>query len=268
MYSAKSLGRNQTYIFAEPSDDARVPSAPISPHARARAIEIGRLARQATQQALTMLVADLPHHRGRPSDVIGTITVGMARRLDLPEPEVERLATAALLHDIGKVVVPDGILDKPGPLTASEWREVVQHPRIGQLILEQSTLVRDAIPVILHHHERYSGNGYPFGLHGNAIPLGARIVAIADAYDAMTHDRPHRPAMSHAEAVHEIQRHAGSQFDPLLVTLFCDLYGEAPPMADPAIASILAAGPEARPPSPSASPAPRRRRGRSNRAAG
>jgi diguanylate cyclase (GGDEF)-like protein len=241
MYSAKSLGRNQTYIFAEPSDDARVPSAPISPYGRDRAMEVGRLAREAAQKALTSVVADLPSHRGRPSDLIAAIAVGMGRGLDLPDAEIERLSMAALLHDIGKVAVPDDVLDKPGPLNASEWRSMVQHPRIGQLIIEQSTAIRDTVPIILHHHERYAGNGYPFGLHGNAIPLGARIVAIADAYDAMTRERPYRPAVSHADAVREIQRNAGSQFDPMLVALFCDLYGDAPPTAEPAIAALLAA---------------------------
>ena len=104
---------------------------------------------------------------------------------------------AALLHDVGKVAVPQEILEKPAALTSAEWRSVVQHPRIGQVILEQAAALKDAVPIILHHHERYSGHGYPFGLRGNEIPLGARIVAIADAYDAMIHDRPYKRAMSH-----------------------------------------------------------------------
>ena len=97
-----------------------------------------------------------------------------------------------------------------------------------------------AVPIILHHHERYSGHGYPFGLRGNDIPLGARIVAIADAYDAMTHDRPYKRAVSHELAIRELRRHAGTQFDPQLVTLFCDLFAQHAPTADPALASIVA----------------------------
>ena len=96
---------------------------------------------------------------------------------------------------------PQEILEKPSALTSAEWRAVVQHPRIGQVILEQAAALKDAVPIILHHHERFSGHGYPFGLRGYDIPLGARIVAIADAYDAMTHDRPYKRAMDHESAV-------------------------------------------------------------------
>ncbi|HET7027473.1 MAG TPA: diguanylate cyclase [Candidatus Limnocylindrales bacterium] len=232
MYSAKALGRNQTYVFAEPDDDARVPRAPISPQGRARAQEIGRIARHAAEAALAAVVAPLPHHRGRPSPVIGSIVVAMASQLDLPDQEIEKIRIAALLHDLGKVAIPEEILEKPNALTSAEWRTVVQHPRIAQVILEQATLLREAVPIILHHHERYSGHGYPFGLRGNDIPLGARVVAIADAYDAMTHDRPYKPAISHEQAIRELRRHAGTQFDPELVSLFCDLYADAAPEAD------------------------------------
>ena len=238
MYSAKSLGRNQTYIFSEPDEDSRVPRAPISASGRALALEVGRAAREAATASLTSVIAPLPHYRGQPSALIASIVVAMARNLALPPTEVDRIRTAALLHDVGKVAVPQEILDKPAALSSTEWRTVVQHPRIGQVILEQAASLKDAVPIILHHHERYSGHGYPFGLRGNDIPLGARIVAIADAYDAMTHDRPYKRAITHDAAISELRRHAGTQFDPELVTLFCDLFARQAPAPDPTVLAM------------------------------
>ena len=241
MYSAKSLGRNQTYIFAEPDDDNRVPRAPISAVGRARALEVGQLARDAATNALTSVLLPLPHYRGQPSPVIATIVVSMARQLQLPDADIDRLRIAALLHDVGKVAVPKEILEKTTALTSAEWRTVVQHPRVGQVILEHASALKDAVPIILHHHERYAGHGYPFGLRANEIPLGARIVAIADAYDAMTTDRPYKRAMSHVAAIAELRRHAGTQFDPELVESFCDLYSNEAPAPDPAVLAMIAA---------------------------
>ena len=235
MYSAKSLGRNQVYVFSEPNDDARVPRAPISTEGRARAADVAQLARLAAEQALVSTLIPYANHRGHASALIATLSVGMARRLALPDPEIDRVRLAALLHDVGKLALPEEILEKPAALTAVEWQTVVQHPRIGQVILEQASVLRDAVPIVLHHHERFGGHGYPYGLRGSEIPLGARIVALADAYDAMTTDRPYKRAMTHVQAVREIQRHAGTQFDPELVTVFCDLYGSERPLADLAI---------------------------------
>ena len=241
MYSAKSLGRNQTYVFAEPDDDARVPRAPISAAGRARAVEIGQRARDAATAALASVLAPMPHYRGQPSALIASIVVTIGRQLQLSDTEIDRLRVAALLHDVGKVAVPEEILEKPTALTSSEWRTVVQHPRIGQVILEQAAALKDAVPIILHHHERYAGHGYPFGLRANEIPLGARIVAIADAYDAMINDRPYKRAISHEQAIAELRRHAGTQFDPELVELFCDLYADHAPEPDPTVLAMAAA---------------------------
>jgi diguanylate cyclase (GGDEF)-like protein len=240
MYSAKALGRNQTYVFEEPDEDSRVPRAPISAAGRARANEIGRVAREAATAALASVVVPLPSHRGQPSAIISSIVMALARQLDLPEAEIERLRMAAILHDIGKVAVPEEILDKPATLTSTEWRTVVQHPRIGQVILEQAAALKDAVPIILHHHERFAGHGYPYGLRANEIPLGARIVAIADAYDAMVNDRPYKRSISHQQAVGELRRHAGTQFDPELVELFCDLYADHAPEPDATILAMAA----------------------------
>ena len=236
MYSAKSLGRNQTFVFAEIDDDsARIPRAPISADGRSRAAEVGEQARQAAEAALAAIVDPLPHYRGKPSSLIAAIAVQMARELDQPEREVQRVRIASLLHDIGKVAIPEQIFEKPGPLTPDEWESVVQHPKIGQVIIEEVATVRDAGAIILHHHERYSGHGYPFGLRGTEIPLGARIVAIADAYDAMVNDRPYRASIGHEAAIAELRQHAQLQFDPELVTLFCDLFGASAPAPDPSL---------------------------------
>ncbi|MFI5260952.1 MAG: diguanylate cyclase [Candidatus Limnocylindrales bacterium] len=229
MYSAKSLGRNQSYVFAEPDEDSRIPRAPISAEGRAEATEIGRAARAAAEEWLHQVVNPLPHYRGKPSELIADLATAMAHALDLPEAEVDRIRAASLLHDVGKVAIPSDILEKPAPLNSLEWQSVMQHPRFGQLILEQAGSLRDAVPIILHHHERFAGHGYPYGLRGQDIPLGARIVAIADAYDAMMHDRPYKASIGHDRAIAELRRYAGNQFDPELVDLFCDLYAAGVP---------------------------------------
>jgi hypothetical protein len=244
MYSAKSLGRNQTYVFAEPEDDAGVLRAPISPAGRARAEQIGLAARETVLSSLAAVISDLPGDRGRPSPVAVAIATSMAIALELPEPEVDRIRVATLLRDIGKVAVPTEILTKSTALTSSEWRAIVQHPRIAQVILEQATALREAVPLILHHHERFAGHGYPFGLRGDEIPLGARIVAIADAYDSMTSDRPYKRAIGHEAAIRELRRHAGTQFDPALVRLFCELFSFSAPAPDPDSVRLLATPPD------------------------
>jgi diguanylate cyclase (GGDEF)-like protein len=243
MYSAKSLGRNQVYLFEEPNEDARIPRVPISPEGRARAVEVGRLARAAAEQSLIRTLAPFPTHRGQPSARIASIAVTLGRRLGLPDAEIDQIRVAALLHDVGKLALPEEILEKPAALTSHEWQSVVQHPRIGQVILEQAAAIREAIPIVLHHHERFGGSGYPFGLRGQEIPLGARIVALADAYDAMVEDRPYKAAIDHAEAIAELRRHAGTQFDPDLVEAFVELFAGGAPELDPALVAMVSHGP-------------------------
>jgi diguanylate cyclase (GGDEF)-like protein len=229
MYAAKSLGRNRIYLYRNVDENAPVRRAPISHEHRVAATAIGRWASDTATEALASVLAPQPHHRGRPSDMIASLATGMALQLGLPSEEIERIRMASLLHDLGKLAVPSEILDKPSSLSDGEWQAIGEHPRIGQVILEQASSLREAIPVVLHHHERFNGGGYPHGLRGNEIPLGARIVAVADAYHAMVHNRPYKPAQTHEEALAELQRHAGTQFDPDMVDLFCSIYADGVP---------------------------------------
>jgi len=239
MYSAKALGRNRTCVFAEEDDDIRIARAIVSLEGRGRASEVGRLATHAAEHALSAVAQPYAYCGGAAAPSIALMAVRMARRLALPPNEVERIRIAALLRDIGKVALPRSILEKPVALSETEFRIVAQHPRIGQLILEQSSVLAEAATIVLHHHERFGGHGYPYGLRGDQIPIGARIVAIAEAYDAMTHDRPYRTALTHDETIRELRRMVGSHFDPELVSIFCELHAE-PGRAEDAWPVLLA----------------------------
>ena len=229
MYAAKSLGRNRTYLYRAIDESAPVRRAPISAEHRAAATAIGQWANDTATEALASVLAPQPHHRGRPSDMIASLATGIALELGLPTEEIERIRVASLLHDLGKLAVPPEILDKPTALSDGEWQAIGEHPRIGQVILEQASGLREAIPVVLHHHERFNGGGYPHGLKGNEIPMGARIVAVADAYHAMVHDRPYKTALTHDQALAELRSNAGTQFDPIVVNVFSAVYAEGVP---------------------------------------
>ena len=229
MYSAKALGRDQVYVFHELEDNGLVRRAAIAPSARNHAIEVGRAAFGAATESLTAALDARPGWAGKPSTMIAGAAVELALGLGLPESEIERIRVASLLHDLGKLAIPEEILTKPGELNDPEWRIVSEHPKIGQVILEQAGALRDAATIVLHHHEWFDGRGYPHGLAGEEIPVGARIVAIADAYEAMVAGRPYREAISHEAAIQELRRHGGMQFDPHLVEAFAELFAERMP---------------------------------------
>jgi diguanylate cyclase (GGDEF)-like protein len=149
------------------------------------------------------------------------VTIG--RALGLGPRDLAALEVGALLHDIGKVGVPDAILRKPGKLDALEWEEMKRHPEIGYQLTSRIPFLDAASPLVRHHHERWDGTGYPTGLRGEDIPLAARIFAVADAYDALVSDRPYRLGRSHAQALEEIRRYAGTQFDPHIVATFLEV---------------------------------------------
>ena len=163
-------------------------------------------------------------HSTRVSDY----AVSIAHALNLSLSEIENLRVAANLHDIGKIGVPDAVLQKPGQLTASEMEVIKQHPLIGKRILEGVAKFRDYLAVVELHHENYDGTGYPWGLTGGETPLGARIVHVVDAFDAMTTSRPYRNAMPPGKALGVLQKFAGTQFDPAVVEVFLRLVQRDP----------------------------------------
>jgi len=154
------------------------------------------------------------------------LSQNMGRTLGLSDEEINDLELLATLHDLGKISMPDGILDKPGPLNEEEWLEMKRHPEIGYRIAQSTPELQSIADGILNHHEKWDGSGYPQGLSGETIPLVARIIAIVDAYDAMTQDRSYRKAKSHEEALREIHDNAGTQFDPKLAKLFIQQFPE------------------------------------------
>ncbi|OVE75267.1 hypothetical protein BVX98_07955 [bacterium F11] len=145
---------------------------------------------------------------------------GMARELDMPEEFTYYLEFAALMHDVGKIAIDDSLLKKPGKLTTEEFEIIKKHPEFGHKILAPVTMLAPVAPMVLYHQEWFNGKGYPEGLSGEEIPLGARIVAILDAWGAMTSDRPWRKALTTEKALDEIRKGAGTQFDPNVVEAF------------------------------------------------
>lgn len=147
-------------------------------------------------------------------------TMTVAKRLGIREPELTWIRRGALLHDVGKIGIPDAILRKPGKLTDDEWDVMKKHPEMGYEMLREIQFLERALDIVLCHQERYDGSGYPAGLAGEQIPLGARIFAVVDTFDAMTSDRPYRAALSIDDARVEVQKFAGRQFDPAVADAF------------------------------------------------
>jgi putative nucleotidyltransferase with HDIG domain len=209
LYYAKRTGGNRVYlsskILSEPVDNA------------------GTYARHNGLSAIYALVSTVeakdPYTYGH-SRKVNTYAVALAEAVGLSPEEVSRVSTAALLHDIGKIGVPDKVLNKKGKLTKEDWEAIKSHPRLGATIVGNVPNLAPCVSTILHHHERWDGTGYPEGLKGEQISVEARILAIADSYEAMSAARPYRPALCSEKVLTELRRGAGSQFDPELVQVF------------------------------------------------
>jgi two-component system cell cycle response regulator len=157
---------------------------------------------------------------------VAELAAELARRMGLAEPEVERARLTGALHDIGKMAIPDAILDKPGPLTKDEWKFVRGHTLIGERILHAATALSYVAGLVRSSHERFDGNGYPDGLEGTAIPLVSRIVLVCDAFDAMMSERPYADALKIEAALAELRLNSGTQFDPVVVAAFVDVLAD------------------------------------------
>src|SRR5919201_1451157 len=166
-----------------------------------------------------------PYTRGHSARVT-RLAEAVARRLGWSEERLVSLRVGGPLHDIGKLAVSDDVLSKEGGLDEEEFAQIREHPRVGARILLRFAAYRQALPYVLYHHERWDGNGYPTGKAGKEIPLEARLLAVADAFDAMTSDRPYRRALTHGEALAEVERCAGTQFDPEIARIFLEVFAE------------------------------------------
>jgi len=169
--------------------------------------------------ALLMVIDGKDHYTMSHSLQVMDYAQLIAGLMHLPKRQQEAIRIAGFLHDIGKIAIPDNILQKPGPLTAEEFTKMQTHPEEGAKILGQLTLFRDVLPMVLSHHERLDGSGYPEGLKNEAIPVGARILAIADTYSAVTADRPYRKAKSNSEC-RKILKEQQGKMDMDIVNLF------------------------------------------------
>jgi two-component system cell cycle response regulator len=196
----------------------------------------GRSSRSFGNQARDLLLGVLRESRpqlGQHLEGVAELAVRLGRRVGLDAEELDVLARAAELHDIGKMAIPDAILATPAPLNEDEWELVRSHTVIGERMLSVAPALLPVAALVRSSHERWDGSGYPDHLRGREIAVGARIIALCDAFTAMTEDRPYRQAMDPRDALEELRANAGSQFDPALAAVLCEeLTAESPPTLD------------------------------------
>jgi diguanylate cyclase (GGDEF)-like protein len=204
---AKAMGGNQVQLAGD------LPSR----EAAGNVVSLPHSGREAIVRSLAVAVDVRDGYTREHSHLVSELSAAIARRIGLPSGDVARISVGALLHDVGKIGVPDAILTKEGDLSPEEWDCIREHPGLGRRILEQAPELMDVMPLVFHHQERWDGTGYPQRLQGEEIPLGARIIAAADAYHAIRSDRPYRVGRTHREAMRELRRCSGEQFDPRVV---------------------------------------------------
>jgi diguanylate cyclase (GGDEF)-like protein/putative nucleotidyltransferase with HDIG domain len=214
LYTAKGTGRNRT---CAPFDYKKQGLVSVDAASETQRIAISMIF------ALAATVDAKDHYTYGHSRKVSQYAVAMAQEMNLPPEKITVIRTAGLLHDIGKIGIPDSILNKDGTLDEQEWRQIRSHPEMGVEILRYVAELSNSLPIILNHHEHYDGSGYPAGSKGKDIPIEARLLSIADAYDAMTSLRPYHNQRSSQEAVDELKRCAGTTFDPELVEIFCKI---------------------------------------------
>lgn len=192
-------------------------------HMYRRKLNEGKSARSALIASLMQALEEKTRETTAHSDRMGELSRQLAEKLGLPASELYDIPLLAALHDIGKIGIPEHVLNKPGPLTPAEWEVMKKHSEIGYRIASTTVELAHVAESILHHHERWDGTGYPLGLSGDDIPMIARIISVVDAYDAMTHHRAYRAALTHDEAIKNIELGSGTQFDPRVVRAFLEI---------------------------------------------
>jgi len=219
--SANGFGRAEVTMLEELAGQAAmaIEQANLFARVRSYASEL-ELSYDATLKALSAALDAKDAATEGHSERVAKLTVAIAREMQVPEEKLIDVERGAMLHDVGKIGVPDDILRKPATLTHKEWQAMQKHPLLAGALVSKVGFLEGALPILLYHHERFDGKGYPFGLAADRIPIEARIFAVVDAYDAMTSDRPYRKAVSHEAAVKEIAANSGSQFDPDAVDAF------------------------------------------------
>lgn len=227
MYQAKQDGRNLIRIWKEQSEQAETSLDKFSiDELKQRFLNLSKQMRDVYMESTEALVRAIDakdHYTREHSQNVSIYSVAMAQALGMTDEEIQIIRYAALLHDVGKIGISTDVLIKVNALTPEEFEILKKHPIIGVNILKDVKFLEKEIPIIMHHHERYDGNGYPHGLKGREIPVGARILGVADAFDAMTTDRGYKMKMPREKAVDELVRGKGAQFSPEVVDAFIEL---------------------------------------------